>query len=340
MIKAIKVNSPLNLEICEIPLPDELGEEELLVKVKAAGICGSDVHIYHGTLAVAKYPRIIGHEFVGEIVDVGSKVSGFHAGDHVAVDPVISCGKCYPCSIGRNNVCTSLKVRGVHVDGGFAEYVALAQKSTHKISKKLRWEEAVLIEPFSIAAQVVWRSQVTEKDDVLIMGAGPIGLAILQMAKKIGARCTVTDLFDCRLELAKKMSADRTINSSKEDVVKIILKETHGVGIPVVIEAVGLPKLTEDAVKIASPAGRIVILGFSVETSRICQFDITIKELDVIGSRLSANKFPEVIKLFNNNELNPELLVSHIFHFTKVRKALELIEKNPAKTCKIVLTFD
>jgi len=120
-MKVVRVNKPGNLEICEVEIPEILKANEVLLKVKAAGICGSDMHIFQGTSPVATYPRIIGHEFAGEIVQVGSQVKDCGKGDHVVINPVISCGTCYPCSIGRNNVCTDLKVRGVHTDGGYAE---------------------------------------------------------------------------------------------------------------------------------------------------------------------------------------------------------------------------
>ncbi len=339
-MKAIRVNNPLDLEICDLPVPEELGQEDVLIQVKAAGICGTDVHIYHGTRPTTEYPKILGHEFSGEVVKVGSNVSGFQKGDHVAADPVISCGKCYPCSIGRHNVCKTVQCLGVHVDGGFVEYVVRPQQNVYKFSKDLKWEELATAEPFSIAAQVVWRGQVAKNDYVLIMGSGPIGLATLQVVKKIGATCAVVDILDTRLELARKMGADRIINSSLENVAEVVSKETGGTGPQVVIDAVGHPQIFEDAVKMASPAGRVVVLGFTKQPSTICEFDITTKELEIRGSRLNAHKFPEVVQWFNAREVEPELLVSHTFHFTDIQNAMKLIEDQPGETCKVVLTFD
>jgi L-gulonate 5-dehydrogenase len=340
MIRAIRINSPRNMEICDVTVPKNPRMNEVLVSVKAAGICGSDYHIYLGTHPIGDYPRVIGHEFVGEIAEVGSAVSGLAPGDHIVANPMISCGTCYACRLGRNNICSSLQVRGVHVDGGFSELVVLPQRSVHKISKHLEWSEAALIEPFTIASQVIWRARITEKDNVLIMGAGTIGLVGLQLVKKIGAKCTVTDIFDSHLELAEKMGADRVINSSKEPVEEIIQEETGGVGMSVVIEAVGLTSLLEEAVKLAAPAARIIVLGFVKDPFRISHFDITIKELEIIGSRLNTNKFPEVVNMFNRNELHPDLLLSHTFHFTEAQKAFDLIEQKPEDVCKVVLMFD
>jgi 2-desacetyl-2-hydroxyethyl bacteriochlorophyllide A dehydrogenase len=338
-MKAIRVNAARDIEIAEVEMPQIKSEDEVLIKVKAAGICGSDVHIYHGTNPMATYPRVIGHEFVGEVVEVGSKVTKLQVGDHVAVDPVTSCGECYPCSIGRHNVCAHLEARGVHIDGGFQEYYKAPEKHTHKISKDIPWEDAVTVEPFSISAEVVSRGRVTKNDIVFIMGAGPIGLVILQAVKRIGAKAIISDLVDSRLEIAKKAGADIVVNSKNQDVNEIVLGETNGLGATVVIDAVCIPQTVEQAVKLACPAGRVVTLGFTEKPSQIPVVEITKKELDVVGSRLQANKFPEVISWIENKEVNPKLLVSHAFDYTDVVAAFEQIENNPIETCKVILKF-
>lgn len=339
-MKAIRINKPLDLEICEFTLPEQLGDEEVLIQVKAAGICGTDVHIYHGTRPNTEYPKVIGHEFAGKIVKVGAKVTDLHVGDHVAVDPVLSCGSCYACSIGRHNICSTVQCLGVHVNGGFAEYSVQPQQNVYKFSKDLTWKELATAEPFSIAAEITWRAQITEDDTVLIFGSGSIGLATMQVAKKLGARCLIVDILAPRLELAKKMGADRVINSTQEPVADIVYQETHGTGPQVVIDAVGNPQILEQAVKLASPAGRVMVIGFTKNPSALCQFDITTKELEIRGSRLNAHKFPEVVQWFNNREVQPELIVTHTFHFTEAEQAMKLIEEHPDETCKVLLTFE
>lgn len=339
-MKAIRINSPGNLEICEVPVPKISNSEDVLIKVKAAGICGSDMHIYHGTNPLATYPRVVGHEFVGEVVEIGEGVTKFQVGDHVIVDPVVRCEECYPCSIGRPNVCQSLRVRGVHVDGGFQEYYVAPQKNVHLIPENLNWEEATLIEPFSISAQVISRGQITGKDTVFVMGAGPIGLCILQAVKRIGAKCIISDLVESRLELAKKFGADITINPLKENVEEVIMEETNGFGVPVIVDAVCIPQSFEQTVRLASSAGRIVILGFAEKPSQIPQLEITKKELDIRGSRLQANKFPEVIEWFRNGEVDPKPLITNVYNFMDVKKAIEQVENNPIETYKVILKFD
>lgn len=336
-MKAVRVISPKNLEICEIPIPEIENKDDILIKVMSGGLCGSDIHVYHGNNPSATYPRIIGHELAGEVVRMGNGVQDLSVGDHVVIDPVISCGKCYPCSIGRPNVCSNLKALGVHTDGGFREYVVLPRKNIHKISKDMSWEEAALIEPFTVSCQVVSRGEVTDRDTVFIMGAGPIGLCILQAVKRIGAKCFTSDLLDKRLELAKSMGADAIINPSRQDVNEVIMSLTGGLGVTVVIDAACTPQTFEQAVKLTTPAGRVVILGFTNMPSKIPQFDLVSKELDVRGTRLNNNRFPEVIKWFDKKEVQPRLLISHVFHLKKEmplwkNRILELIREIPNGT--------
>lgn len=339
-MKAIKIMSPYDLQIVEVPIPEISQDIEVLIKVKAAGICGSDIHIYHGTSPVATYPRVIGHEVVGEVIEIGKGVRTLEIGDHIIVDPVISCGSCYPCSIGRSNVCATLKVRGVHVDGGYQEYVVAPENSVHKISKDLTWEEAVMIEPFTIAAQVCSRGEITKNDTVFIMGAGPVGQSVLQVAKKIGAKCIVSDLVDTKLEKARSLGADRVIDVAHENVREVIMKETNNQGVTVLIDAVCTTKSFEEALTLTTPAGRIVVLGFSDQPSNIPQLNITARELDIRGSRLHNNKFPQVVEWFNNKDIIAKDMISHVFHFKDVKKAIELVEDRSIENEKVILKFD
>jgi 2-desacetyl-2-hydroxyethyl bacteriochlorophyllide A dehydrogenase len=337
----ILVKSPKKMEVCQASMPEIKDSQDVLIKVKMAGICGSDVHIYHGTSPVATYPRIIGHEIAGEVVKVGNRVNDFKPGDHVVMDPVIGCGSCYPCLVGRPNVCVNLKVRGVHVDGGYQEYMVLPRTGIHKISPNLSWEKSVMVEPFTVAAQVVARGEVNPGDTVFIMGAGPAGLTILQAVKKIGARCIISDLVESRLDLARRMGADVTINVKFCDVASRLKEETDGFGPNVIIDAVCNTRSFEDAVKLVATAGRIVLLGFAAQPSAIAQLDITARELDIKGSRLHSRKFPQVIQWFEEDDsFNPTILVSHRFHFTEIEKAIFQIEQNPVETTKIILEFD
>jgi L-gulonate 5-dehydrogenase len=338
-MKAVEITEPGKVVIVERSIPD-IKENEVLVKVKAAGICGSDVHIYHGKNAFATYPRVVGHEFVGEISKVGSQVQNVRVGDRVAIDPVVSCGHCYPCRIGRHNVCKTLNVLGVHRDGGYQEYVAVTGTSAHRLPDNIPWEIAVMVEPYTIAAQVIDRGRLTAADTVLICGAGPIGLLILQAVKMVGARVAIMDVVETRLNWAKEMGADFVINAKTSDMTKEMMAFTNNEGASLILEATGNVNVLETCIhSIASPAARVVVLGFSIDLVKIPQVDIMSRELEIIGTRLNNNKFPEVIEWLAKGLVHPEKILTHTFAVDEVQKAFELHDTNPQDVCKIVLTF-
>jgi len=338
-MKALCVQTPHHIVIEERPMPVIALPTEVLIKVKAGGICGSDVHIYHGTSSVATYPRVIGHEIAGEIVETGKDVKDFSVGDHVIMDPVISCGQCYQCRIGRRNVCGKLQVRSVHVDGGYQEYIVMPQENIYHIPANLSWEEAIMIEPFTIAEQVCSRAEITKDDIVFIMGAGPVGLSILKMVKLYGATCIISDVMPYKLEYAKQYGADEIINAKEVDVREKILALTEDNGATVVIDAACTTKSFELALTYVCAAGRVITLGFGKEPSAVSQLSITAREIDVRGSRLHNNKFPTVIEYFTSGKLQVKDMISHRFPFTQINEALHLIENPANENGKVVLMF-
>lgn len=339
-MRAIKVAEPFKLEIVEIEKPRIKNYGDVLVKIKAGGICGSDLGIYRGTNSLATYPRIIGHEFAGVVETIGEGVEGIAVGDKVAIDPVISCGECYACTHGRHNVCESLEVMGVHRDGGFCEYLVVNYKNLYKTSKDISFETLCLVEPFTIGAQINYRGKIGGDDTVLIMGCGPIGLTALQIAKKNGVKIIVSDIIEKRLNMAKEMGADRVVNVKNEDLQIAINEFTNNVGINVVVDAVCSPKSFEQAVEVTSPAGRIVVIGLTAQPSDIVQAAITKKELTITGSRLSDYKFCDVIKWMDASLIKPELIRSHVYNYTEIEKAIDVAVNNPQDVCKIVIKFD
>ncbi|HTE09827.1 MAG TPA: zinc-binding alcohol dehydrogenase family protein [Chitinophagaceae bacterium] len=338
-MKALCVQSPNNMVIEERPMPVITSPTEVLIKVKAGGICGSDVHIYHGTSSVAVYPRVPGHEIAGEILETGNDVNGFSPGDHVIMDPVISCGNCYQCRIGRRNVCGKLQVRSVHVDGGYQEYIVMPRENIYHIPGNLSWEEAIMIEPFTIAEQVCSRAAISKDDTVFIMGAGPVGLSILKMVKLYGATCFISDVMEYKLDAAKQFGADVVINAKNADVKEEILKLTDGNGASVVIDAACTTKSFEQALTYVCAAGRVITLGFNKELAAISQLSITAREIDVRGSRLHNNKFPTVIAYFTSGKLKVKDMITHRFNFTAIHDALHVIENPAIENGKVVLFF-
>lgn len=333
---------PGEIAVVEKPDYDDVGADEVIIKMKASGICGSDLHIYNGESAFAVYPNIIGHELAGEIVDVGEQVTEFARGDRVVINNVLSCGVCYACSIGRPNVCREVKVMGVHVEGGWKEFMKVSQQHVFKIPESIPWEQAALVEPYSIAAEVLDRGRFTEEDRVLICGVGPLGLILLQAIKRIPhVPVAVLDRVDSRLQKAKELGADVVIHALQEDVKDAVMSFTDQEGASLIIESTGSIQVFEQCVKeYASQAGRIVVLGFPKEFARISPYDIMRRELDIVGSRLNNNKFPEVIGWFANGEVRPGEIISHRYHFLEAKEALDRIREKPNEVIKAVLLFD
>ncbi|MDD3219464.1 MAG: zinc-binding alcohol dehydrogenase family protein [Lachnospiraceae bacterium] len=339
-MKAIKVIEPFKVEIVDVPKPEIEKEDDVIVRITSGGICGSDIGIWNGTNSLATYPRLIGHEFGGIVESVGSAVTSVKPGDKVAVDPVVSCGHCYACKIGRHNVCSTLEVMGVHRDGGFAEYVKADEANIHVFHKDFDESLLGIVEPFTIGVEINRRGQIHEGDQVLIMGAGPIGICAMQVAKRNGASVMMTDLVKERLDKALSMGADEVVLVSEENLEERINKFTNGEGIPVIVDTVCIPSSFEQSVQLACPAGRIVVIGLKNQPSSITMADITKKELTIVGSRLNNNCFDEVIEGFEDGSLNPQDLMTKTYNYKDIMDALTMIKEHPQDVLKIVLKFE
>lgn len=336
-MKAFQVNAPLDYRLADVAVP-YAAAEEALVRVAYAGICGSDMHIIHGDNAFVRFPRITGHEFAGIVEAVGTGVDDVTVGDRVCIDPVISCGSCYPCRIGRPNVCASLQVIGVHRDGGFEEYVAVPASNLHRLPDELGLDAAALVEPYTIAANVLDRMQPHPGDRLLVFGAGVIGLTILQMARAKGIdEVIVTDIIDERLEVAKELGARHVINGRDTNVEQTVMALTGDEGVPLIADAACVPALLPSMLRLASPAGRIGLLGFSSAPSDLTQLEVIKKELTLVGSRLNNRKFPEVLELMATQRLDPLALVSHRLPFDEMPGAIDMLDHHPERARKVLI---
>lgn len=337
-MESVVIQQPNNLVIEQRELP-EPRKGDVRVRVKLAGICGSDSHIYRGHNPFAKYPRVIGHEVFGVIDKVGEGVDTRRIGERVALDPVISCGECYPCSIGKPNVCTSLVVLGVHRDGGFSEYVTAPARNAYVIPETIPDRHAVMVEPFTIAANVTGQVEPTENDIALIYGAGPMGLTTLQALKGVYNVGTVivADRIEERLAMAKTCGADVILNNSELTLQSWL--EEKGIKPTLIIDAACHPAILPEAIGLASPAARIVLMGFSSDPCVITQQGITGKELSIFSSRLNAHKFPTVIEWIEKGFIDPEKLITHQFDYHHITDALEIFKKDQRQCCKVLLTF-
>jgi Threonine dehydrogenase and related Zn-dependent dehydrogenases len=339
-MKAVQIASPEQLKIVDVEKPVIDNRNNVLIRMTAAGICGSDVGIYHGTNAAATYPRIIGHEMVGRVAEIGASVTGLKVGDRVIVNQVTSCGECYPCRMGRGNVCDHLAVRGVHIDGGYQEYIAVPEADCYLLPDSLSDEDAVMIEPTTIAIQSCTRAQLEKDDMLLILGAGALGSTILKIARQMCDHIIVADILDNKLEAAKENGAKYTIHVLKEDLEEKVREYTNGRGATVSIDASGTSDSLMKLLRATGNAGRVMVMGFSTAPIEINQFLITSKELDVRGSRLQNKRFGDAIRLIQEGKLDLKGSVSHTFPLTKAQEAFDFVDSRDPSIRKIVLTFD
>ena len=339
-MKAVRIVKPEQLELIEVEKPVINEKDNVLIRMTAAGICGSDVGIYHGTNAAATYPRIIGHEMVGVVDQVGPNVQNLKVGDRVIVNQVTSCGECYPCRKGRGNVCDHLAVRGVHIDGGYREYIAVPESDCYILPDQLSDVDAVMIEPTTIAIQSCTRAQLEQEDMLLLYGAGALGSSILRIARQMCSHIIVADIMDDKLAEAKAAGAKYTINTQKEDFLEKVMEYTNGRGATVSIDAACVKDSLLNLLKATGNAGRVITMGFSTAPTEVNQFLITSKELDVRGSRLQNKMFGKAIEMINAGTLDLAGSVSHTYHLTQAQEAFNFLDTRDPSIRKIVLTFD
>lgn len=312
------------------------GPNEVRVAVQATGICAGDMYIYQGKNPYAQYPVIGGHEISGVVAEVGADVTDLEVGAPVVVEPFIGCGNCYPCRVGKPNCCANLQIIGVHRPGGFAESVTAPARSIHLVPAGLSPLMASFAEPVAIGVQACRRGAVTAADDVLILGCGPIGLALIEVARAHGARVIAADIVDARLDFAAELGAD--VVKADEQLLAHVLERTNGEGMPVVIEATGNPKAMEQTVDLVAAGGRIVIVGL-VKQGTLVNFpglDFTRKEMTVVGSRASTQCFPEALDLLASGKIQyPE--VATAFSLWDAPQVFKALNEQPGKVHKGVL---
>ncbi len=335
-MKRLVVEAPGSVAVTETPTPG-CGPGQALVRIRVIGICGSDLHVYHGRLPFFRYPGTPGHEMSGELVELRAERPDLKPGCKVAVNPTVGCGSCYPCRLGRPNCCVDVKCIGVHVDGGMCEYLAVPAEQVHRLPDDLDLHVAACIEPLSIGLQACRRGRVAEGETVAIIGAGTIGLCALQMAKALGARVAISDMVPMRLDLAHRSGAELVVNAADDDFEQRVDRWSGGEGANVVIEAVGLPETIRQSLELVSAAGRVVLLGVLDDDVPLPALTIMRKEMDFLGSRMNANLFPSVIDMLAAGRVDPAPLITHRFPLADARRAFELASERPDQVVKALV---
>jgi 2-desacetyl-2-hydroxyethyl bacteriochlorophyllide A dehydrogenase len=345
-MKAALINQYNSIEWQEVPEPT-IQPDEVLVKSNYASICGSDQHIFSGEFHPrTQLPLIPGHEFAGQIVETGSQVKGFEKDDRVVVDPIIWCGQCPACKIGHYPACTSLKLIGVDMDGGFGQYVAVPEKNLYKIDEGISDRHAALIEVLSIGFHASARASVSSQDTIAIWGAGKVGQCILQAIRtKTEQPVFMVDLLDKRLETAQKGYDNiYTVNPAKVDPIGFIREKSDGKGVDIAFEAVGHAEPVKDTphpvracVQSIRGAGKVVVLGLADDPAPLVMKELIWKEAQIIASRVSHGEFKESIDNLNAGKLKPDLLISKELPASRAEEGFALLENNPEDYLKILL---
>ena len=339
-ITAMYLEKPGKIIPRKIDMP-EIKKDEVLVKIKAVGVCGSDVHYYDkGKIGsfIVKRPLILGHECSGEIVEVGEEVKNLQIGDKVALEPGIPCRRCIYCKTGRYNLCPEIKFMATPpVNGAFVEYVAHPADFVFKLPENVSYEEATLFEPLAVGLYSVVRAKVGFGGKILILGAGPIGLSTLQAAINIGGgRITVADIYDFRLEKAKELGADELINPRQTNAL-----DKLGSSFDYVFETAGSVVTTQQTVKLAKNGGKVILVGLPAqEEIEFNTNQIITKELDVLGIFRYANMYPKAIRLAEKGQVNLKTVISKKFSFSQTEEALKFARDNKESSIKTVVIFD
>ncbi len=332
-MKAAYLVGKEKVEIREAPVPVP-GEDEVLIRVKRVGICGSDAHYYQegriGTHLV-EGPYIVGHEVSGIVVESGGGVKKFPHGQKVAVDPGIPCGKCEVCLIGKPNICPNTKFLGTPpVPGAFCEYIKMPVTNIIPLPENLSLEEGALMEPLAIGLYAVQLLQVFAGETVAVFGCGPIGLSVLLCAKLSGVQTLIaTDLIPERRNYAASAGADYVLNPKEADPVEKVMEITGGRGVKISFETSGSQKALEQAILSTSLAGRVAIVGIPSDDLWIIPAQAARrKELVLVNVRRSAFTAAKVVNLMATGKINAKGMITHHFPLERVADGLEMVAKN------------
>ncbi len=338
-MRRVKLTDPKKAVVEEVPIP-EPGPKEVLMKIAYCGICGSDLHASIGKHPFVPLPATPGHEFSGWVEKVGSDVEGFEKGDRVTAEPNLVCGECYNCKVGRYNICENLRVMGCQGDGAMADYFLLPAEKTVPIPKELSLKHASLVEPVAVGVHACHRSGDLLGKNVAIVGAGMIGLGVLASVLKAGAnKIWVSDLADDRLEIAKKMGADRVINA-KQNFVAIAREEAGFEGIDVAFECVGIGAALRTSMALIRKGGKVIVMGVYGDQATINAANLQDQEMELVGTLMyTMRDVKEAITLLAEDELPADDIIGKVFPIESANDAFEYARENK-QAIKVVLEIN
>jgi L-iditol 2-dehydrogenase len=342
-MKALLLSEYGRLEMVEVPMPRP-GPEEVLIRVEACGICGSDVHGFDGSTGRRIPPIIMGHEAAGTITSVGPGVAGFKEGARVTFDSTIYCGKCDCCLRGQMNLCENRQILGVSTPdfrrpGAFADYVVVPERVLYHLPEAVQFEEAAMVEPLAVALHAVAVSEIEKGATALVVGAGMIGLLVMQVLRDAG--CTtviVTDIDDTRLNLARELGATTVLNAKSVDVAAEVMKHTNGAGVDVALEAVGSTQTIRTAIDSVRKGGTVTLIGNVSPTAEIPLQIVVGRQLRLQGSAASSGEYPQCIDMLARGAIQVKPLITAIAPLEDGASWFQRLHSREPNLMKIVLS--
>jgi L-iditol 2-dehydrogenase len=341
MLQAV-MTEPGKIEFRQVEKP-EIQDNEILMQIKRIGVCGSDIHVFHGMHPYTSYPVVQGHEVSGLVVAVGKNVEGLSVGDKITFTPQVTCGECYPCRNDMYHICETLKVMGFQTDGASQEFFPLDADKVLKVPDHVSLDQAAMVEPVSVAVHALTRA---EEDlagkKVLVLGAGTIGNLVAQVARASGASAVmITDINDYKLERAKECGIDLVVNPRQEDLTQAILRDFGPDRADLILECVGVQETITQAVENARKGTIIVVVGVFGEKPVVDLGLVQDRELSLVGTLMYQKRdYERAIELVAGDKLCLDRMITHRFPFEAYPEAYETIEASQGHYMKVMIELD
>lgn len=333
-----EITAPGAIRYTEVPVP-EVGSGQVLIRIRRIGICGSDIHVYHGKHPYVKYPVSQGHEVSGEVVAVGEGVSDLSVGAKVTIEPQVYCGRCYPCTHGKHNLCEDLKVLGFQTMGAGSEFFVAEAVKVVALPEGMSLDEGAMIEPLAVTVHACKRSGDITGKSTMVLGAGPIGILLCQTLKAFGAaRVMMTDISDYRLQLAKQCGADHVCNTQKDDFSQEVLEYFGPDKADIIYDCAGNDITMGQAIQNARKGSVIMLIAVYVGMANVDLAKLNDSELDLMTSMMYRHDdYQDAIRIVKEGLVNLTPLISKHFPFSDFKKAYEYIDQNREQTMKVLI---
>lgn len=339
MIQQVMTN-PKEIVFKQVDIPS-LGDDDVLIKIKMIGICGSDIHVYHGLHPFTKYPVTQGHEVSGEVVEVGKNVKSVKPGDKVTIEPQVRCGKCYPCRHGKYNLCESLKVMGFQTTGAASEYFKAPEINVTKLPDDMDYKKGAMIEPLAVAVHAVSRVGDVNGLNISVIGAGPIGNLVAQTAKALGANVMLSDISDYRLTLGKETGIEHVYNTKNMDYNDALIDCFGPDKADVIYDCAGNDITMNSAIRSARKGSTIILVAVYAGMANVDLAVLNDHELDLNTTMMYRHEdYLKAIELVNDKKINLEALQSNVFPFKDYLKAYEFIDANRETSMKVLIDLE